>query len=66
MSFEITNGLKNAPEVISEGLKIKNFSGGGACPQIPLESVLPQTVPWPPQIFYKYHFAPPPLAYFSK
>jgi len=30
MSFETTNGLKNAPKVISEGLKIKNFSGGHA------------------------------------
>jgi len=39
MSFETTNGLKNAPEVISEGLKIKNFSweGGGACPQTSLQ-----------------------------
>jgi len=34
ISFETTNGLKNAPEVISEGLKIKNVSGG-ACPRPP-------------------------------
>jgi len=34
MSFETTNGLKNAPEVISEGLKIKNFLGGHA-PRLP-------------------------------
>ena len=27
MSFETMNGLKNAPEVISEGLKIKKISG---------------------------------------
>jgi len=29
MSFEATNGVKNAPEAISEGLKFKNFLGGG-------------------------------------
>jgi len=40
MSFETTNGLKNVPEVISEGLKIKKFSGG-ACPHTPLEGALP-------------------------
>jgi len=65
MSFEITNGLKNAPEVISGGLKLKIFSGW-VCPQTPLEGALPRTVPWPPKIFYKYHFASPPLVYFSK
>jgi len=54
MSFETTNGLKNVPEVISEGLKIKKFSGG-ACPQTPLQGALPHTLPWPPQIFSKYH-----------
>jgi len=35
MSFETTNGPKNASEVISEGLKIKNFSGGGMPPDPP-------------------------------
>jgi len=63
MSFETTNGLKNGPEVISEGLKIKNFSGG-ACPQTPLEGALPRTYPLPPKIFSKSHFAPPPLYIF--
>jgi len=58
MSFETTNGLKNAPEMISEGLKIKNFSWG-ACPQTPLLGALLRSVPWPPQTFSKYHFAPP-------
>jgi len=56
--LKATNGLKNAPEAISEGLKFKNFLGG-ACPPTPLEGVLPCTVPSPPQIFPKYYFAPP-------
>jgi len=28
--LKTTNGLKNAPEAISEGQKFKNFSGGHA------------------------------------
>jgi len=56
--LKTTNGLKNAPEAISEGLKFTNFSGG-ACPQTPLQGVLPCAVLLPPQIFAKYHFAPP-------
>jgi len=33
--LKATNGLKNAPEAISEGLKLKNFLGV-ACPHTPL------------------------------
>ena len=44
MSFATTNGLKNAPEAISEGQKLKNFPGGGGGggmpPDPPLEGVL--------------------------
>jgi len=62
MSFETRNGLKNAPEVISEGLEIKFLCvcvwGGGECPQTPLQCALPQKVPSHPQIFFKYYFAP--------
>jgi len=52
MSFETTNGLKNAPEVISEGLKIKTFSGG-ACPR-----GCAALCPPPLKIISKYHFVP--------
>ena len=62
MSFETTNGLKCAPEVISEGLKIKHFLGG--MPPDPPRGCVPAHSPLAPQIFSKYHFAP--LVYFSK
>ena len=61
MSFETTNGPKNAPEVISEGLKIKIFSGA-VCPQTPLKGALP----FAPQIFSKYYFAPPCPFFYMK
>ena len=43
--------------------KNQTFSGG-VCPQTPLEGMFLRIVPWPPQIFSKYRFAP--LVYFSK
>ena len=46
--LKATNGLKSAPEAISEGLKLKNFLGG-ACPQTPLQGALPCIVPLPPK-----------------
>ena len=52
------------PEVISEGLKIKKFSGGGTCPQTLLQGVLLHTVPLPPN--FSLNIILPPLVYFSK
>ena len=44
--LKTTNGLKNLPEAVSEGLKFKKFQGvGGACSQTSLEDVLPHAVP---------------------
>jgi len=62
MSFETTNGLKNAPEVISGGLKIKNFSGR-ACPQTSLEGDC-QTQSLRPLKFSPSIILPPPLYIF--
>jgi len=49
--LKITNGLKYAPEVISEGLNFKKFSGGHA--PDPLEGTLLHTIHLPPQMFSK-------------
>ena len=53
------------PEVISEGLKFKNFMGG--CTQTPPTECTVTCSPFapPPQILPKYYFAPPCL-HFSK
>ena len=59
MSFENQKWSENAPEVISEGQKFKNFLG--AMSPDPLQSALPRTVSLP-QILPKYYFAP--LAHF--
>jgi len=67
MSFETTNGLKCAPVVISEGLKIKIFLGGHAprLPPDPPTGCAAAHSPFAPPIF-SLCIILPPLVNFSK
>jgi len=65
MSFETTNGLKCAPEVIAEGLKIKIFLRGHA-PRPPYRVRCHTHSPFAPRYFLQVSFCPPLYIYLNE
>ena len=61
--LEATNGLKNAPEAISESLKFKNFLGGHA-PRPPYREHCRAQSLRPPKFSLSIILPPPPLSIF--